>query len=194
MAHHMAAEMASLAGVDLDRGRPGRADTVGVGAGLLVALDHGDRKFARDLGQGAAQQGRLARPRRGHQIEHQNTGRRETIPVGGGIAGILAHNVGLKLDQPGLAHARNGNARSPMAIVQIIAMMVMMVVVVVMLMIVVMMVMPVVVVMPVLMPMIVPVMMPAFQLGFAFAASANRAHHKTSNSRMVMSSPPVTCN
>jgi hypothetical protein len=40
MAHHMPIQMAALAGVDLDRGGAGGADAVGVGAGLLVALDH----------------------------------------------------------------------------------------------------------------------------------------------------------
>ena len=38
------------------------------------------------------------------------------------------------------------------------------------------------------------VVMPAFQLGPTLSASANAAHHTTSISRMVISSPPVTCN
>jgi hypothetical protein len=38
---HRGVEVAALAGVDLQRGRAGGADAVGVVAGLLVALDHG---------------------------------------------------------------------------------------------------------------------------------------------------------
>ena len=44
MTHHSRVEVAALAGVDLDRGRAGGADAVGVVRGLLVALDDRDRQ------------------------------------------------------------------------------------------------------------------------------------------------------
>lgn len=70
--------------------------------------------------------------------------------------------------------------------------MVMVVVVVVMVMSVIM----VMMIMPVVMPMvvIVGVVVPGLDGRAAVRTSANRAHHTTSNSRMVISSPPVTCN
>ena len=46
-AHHRRVEVATLAGVDLDRGRAGGADAVGVEAGLLVAFDHRDVQAGR---------------------------------------------------------------------------------------------------------------------------------------------------
>ncbi len=77
----------------------------------------------------------------------------------------------------------------------LVVMVVAMLVAVMMIMVMVMAMMMAVVVMPmVVMPMVVMVVMPAFQLGPALSASANAAHHTTSISRMVISSPPVTCN
>ena len=46
VARHMRVEMAALAGVDLDRGRAGRANALGIHGSLLIALDHRDGNIA----------------------------------------------------------------------------------------------------------------------------------------------------
>ncbi len=57
----MRVEMAALAGVDLDRGRAGRADALGVHRGLLIAFDDGDRQLALQALDGFDEQRGLAR-------------------------------------------------------------------------------------------------------------------------------------
>ena len=57
---HVAVQMATLAGVDLNGGRTGRTNTVGIIAGLLVALDHCGMGFAIEQFYGFHQQRGLA--------------------------------------------------------------------------------------------------------------------------------------
>jgi hypothetical protein len=72
MADHMRVEVAALAGIDLHRRRAGRADAFGVAAGLLVALDDGDRQLSLQRLDGTAEQAGLSRTGAGDQIERED--------------------------------------------------------------------------------------------------------------------------
>jgi len=122
LGHHGRVEVATLAGVDLDRGGAGGADAVGVEAGLLVALDHRDVQAGRVLFQrfdGRAEQRGLARAGAGDQVERGHAVRFEVRPVLLRHAVIGAQDVGLQLDGARLAHARHRHAGRAGAEVQI---------------------------------------------------------------------------
>ena len=113
LGHHGRVEMAALAGVDLDRGRAGGADAVGVEAGLLVALDHGHVQagLARlERLDGGAQQRGLARAGAGDEVERGHTVRLEVRAVLLRHAVVGAQDVGLQLDGALLAHAGHRHA------------------------------------------------------------------------------------
>ncbi len=84
LGHHGRVEVATLAGVDLDGGRTGGADAVGIETGLLVAFDHGhvqDGLSGFERLDGGAQQRGLAGARAGDDIERGHAMRREVRPV-----------------------------------------------------------------------------------------------------------------
>jgi hypothetical protein len=68
MADHVRVEMAALAGIDLQCGNAGRANSFGVATGLLVALDDGHRQPRLQQLDGAAEQAGLSRTGAGNQL------------------------------------------------------------------------------------------------------------------------------
>ena len=105
---HGRVQMAAFAGVDLNGGRTGCADAVGIKAGLLVALDHGDGQFGLALAQGfdgGAQQRGFARTGAGDQVVDGDAmrGKVGTVLSGNGVVGT--QHIGLQLDGTLLAHA-----------------------------------------------------------------------------------------
>ncbi len=114
VADHLRVEVAALAGVDLDRWCAGRADAVGVEAGLLVTFDHRNRELRRTGFQrfdGRAQQRGLARAGAGDEVQRRHAVRFEVLAVVARDALVLAEDVGLELDRARLAHARHRNTR-----------------------------------------------------------------------------------
>ena len=60
---HLGVEVATRAGVDLHRARPGGGDPVGVEQRLLITFDHRNLTLRAEAANGALEQGRLARAR-----------------------------------------------------------------------------------------------------------------------------------
>ena len=129
---HRGVEVAAGTGVDLDGVGAGAGDALGIGRGLLVALDHADLAAARGLGDGALQQRGLARSRRAHQVDCPDPAplqpgpvvRREVVvvrehalldreQVGAGLDGV---GVRVRVRLPRLAtaagHAHAGSLRT----------------------------------------------------------------------------------
>ena len=120
--HHGRVEVAALAGVDLDRGRAGGADALGVEGGLLVAFDHRHRQRRVALAQrldGGAEQGGFARSGAGHQVQRQHPVGRKVLPVVRGDAVVGAQNVVLELDRPRLAQTRHRDPGRTGAVVEV---------------------------------------------------------------------------
>jgi hypothetical protein len=100
VANHVRVEMTALAGIDLHRRRAGGADPFGVAAGLLVALDDGDRQSVLQQLDGAAQQVVFPEP-------GLDTRLRAKIPCSskrrrfcGRVAVVLGQDVALDLHHP----------------------------------------------------------------------------------------------
>lgn len=108
LCHHRRVQMAAFAGIDLNRGRAGGADAVGIKAGLLVTLDHCHGKFGLALAQrldGGTQQRGFAGAWAGDQVVGGDTvrGKVSTVLRRNGVVG--AQHIGLQFDGTLLAHA-----------------------------------------------------------------------------------------
>ncbi len=98
--HHARVEVAALAGVDLQRGRAGRADALGVVGGLLVALDHRDRQGRQQPLDRLGQQRRLARAGARHEVDREDAALGEELAVEARVLVVLREDVLLDLDHP----------------------------------------------------------------------------------------------
>src|SRR3990172_10500708 len=73
--------MALTSGVDLYRLGAGGGGPVGVEAGRQVAIDDRQPHLRTEPGRRALDQGRLASAGRGHQVDAENAGRLQALPV-----------------------------------------------------------------------------------------------------------------
>ena len=176
MAHHVAVQVAALAGVDLDGRRAGGAHPLGVHVGLLVALDHGQGEAVAQVRKGAHQKGGLTGAGAGHEIDGEHPALGEETAVAVGVTVVLAQDVLFDAHHAGLAQTRDVDAAKPAAEVQVVvATMVVVAAFVVVIMVVAM----------------VIAVLAGRHVGSA--AAADSTHHATSSSLMRNSSPPVTC-
>ncbi len=216
MADHMRVEMAALAGVDLDRRRARGANALRVVRRLLIALDDGDREPIFQFADRADQQRCLSRSRARHEIQRESPRLRQTRAVLGGVAIVLGKNVAFDFDDAVLGEPGDVNASRPraeincgrrvfmrrmivpmpraMSVTVIVRVIVgMRVIVVVGVRVIVGVVVVMRMAMSPLMRMAVLYFKTRFSLDARRSATADCAHHSTSNSFTRMSSPDVTC-
>ena len=124
LAHRVGVEMTAAPGIDLHRLRTGLANPLGVVRRLLIALDHGDGNMAAQSLNGACQQGRLARPGTGNEIERQHGLRLEAHPVHAGIDVVVRENALFDLDQFPAAMARKSMIMAVMMLIIAVVVMV----------------------------------------------------------------------
>ncbi len=116
--HHGRVQVATLAGIDLDGRGTGGADTVGVEAGLLVALNHRHCQAGCVLFEGmdgGAQQRGFARTGAGHQVQRTHAMRGKVGAVLRGHSVVGAQHILFDLDGALLAqagHRHPGRARA----------------------------------------------------------------------------------
>src|SRR5664280_341695 len=103
--------MAALAGVDLDRRRPRRANSIGVGGCFLIAFDHGNRVFVADPLQRFHQQRGLARTGARDQVEREGFRGLQIVPVLRRDGIIFFENIPLDAYQPRHTGAGRGIER-----------------------------------------------------------------------------------
>ena len=169
---------------------------------LLIALDDSNREALLQFADRARQQRGLARARTRHEIQRESSRSRQTRAVLGGIAIVLAQNVALDPDDALLRQAGDVNAGRPRAKIDrgrgafaqgAIGVAVIMIAVIMKTRVVVLM----RVIMRVIMSTAMRMTVLRFDAGLSFdarcPASADRAHHSTSNSFTRMSSPAATC-
>ena len=121
--HHWCVQVAALAGIDLDGGRAGGADAVGIEAGLLIALDHRHADIRSVLFEGmdgGAQQCSLARSGAGDQVQdaHAMRGKVRAVLRGNGVVGsqhIFFDLDGALLGQAGYRHLCRARAEVQIA-------------------------------------------------------------------------------
>ena len=78
---HMRVEVTAAAGIDLKRGHARGADTRGIERGLLVALDHGHGHRGFQHLDGLDQERGLARARARYEVDGENAGLAQALPV-----------------------------------------------------------------------------------------------------------------
>ena len=91
-------------GVDLDNGDAERAQAIGIGCRLDVALDDRDAVLGGQARQCRLEQGRLARSRRTHHVDAEDAVRLQEFPDAVGVAVVLGQEVVVHLDLA-LTHA-----------------------------------------------------------------------------------------
>ena len=101
----MGVEMAAFSGIDLHRASAGRADALGIMAGLLIAFDHGNLESITQRPDRFYQKRRLARAGARDQIEGEDPALLQRAAV--------LRRVGIVLRQDVLLDSQHARGRQP---------------------------------------------------------------------------------
>lgn len=106
LADHVGVQVATFAGIDLNRRRTRSPYTLGIMAGLLITLNHTDRQPPLQTFNRCGQQRCFAGPRTGNQIQRQGPKLGKHPPILRRVGIVLAQNILLDPHHPLLRQAR----------------------------------------------------------------------------------------